>query len=182
MRVERMIFRETKLAGVFIVEPDRFEDERGFFARTWSRREFSARGLESEVVECNSSFNIRQGTVRGMHYQVPPHSQAKIVSCPRGSIYDAIVDLRPASPTFKEWVAVELTQDNRTMLYVPTECAHGFQTLTDNAEVAYQMFAAYAPEHARGVRWNDPAFNISWPDPKKVFMNQRDRDYPDFQS
>jgi dTDP-4-dehydrorhamnose 3,5-epimerase len=177
-----MIFRETKLAGAFIIEPDRFEDERGFFARTWSRREFSARGLESDVVECNSSFNIRKGTLRGMHYQAPPHSQAKIVSCPRGAIYDAIVDLRPASPTFKEWMAVELTQENRTMLYVPTECAHGFQTLTDNTEVAYQMFAAYAPEHARGVRWNDPAFNISWPDPKEVFMNQRDRDYPYFQS
>lgn len=163
-----------------MIEPERFEDERGFFARTWSEREFAERGLESHVVECNRSFNARKGTIRGMHYQTAPYSQVKIVCCPRGAIYDVVIDLRPASPTFKRWAAVELSGDNGLMLYVPADFAHGFQTLCDDTEVAYQMFAAYAPEYARGVRWNDPAFGISWPETDGIFINQNDRDYPDF--
>ena len=176
-----MIFRETKLAGAFILEPERFVDERGFFARSWSQLESAERGLESHIVECNRSFNARKATVRGMHYQAAPFSQVKIVSCPRGAIYDVIIDLRPESDTFREWVAVELSGENGLMLYVPAGLAHGFQTLRDETEVAYQMFAAYAPEYARGVRWNDPAFGVSWPLANQVFINQRDRDYPDFQ-
>jgi dTDP-4-dehydrorhamnose 3,5-epimerase len=177
-----MIFNETALKGAFILEPERFEDERGFFARTWSEREFAERGLESHVVESNLSFNQRQGTVRGMHYQTEPYSQVKIVGSPRGAIYDVIIDLRPKSPTFKRWMSVELSAANGLMLYVPAGCAHGFQTLIDDTDVAYQMFAPYAPEYARGVRWNDPAFAISWPRTDGIFINQRDRDYPDFES
>jgi dTDP-4-dehydrorhamnose 3,5-epimerase len=177
-----MIFNQTELRGAFILEPERFEDERGYFARTWSETEFTERGLESHVVECNRSFNGRKGTVRGMHYQTAPCSQVKIVGASRGTIYDVIVDLRFDSLTFKHWVAVELSAENGLMLYVPAGFAHGFQTLRDNTEVAYQMFAPYAPEYARGVRWDDPAFAISWPQTDGILINQRDRDYPDFES
>jgi dTDP-4-dehydrorhamnose 3,5-epimerase len=174
-----MIFKETRLAGAFIVEPERFADERGFFARTWSQREFAERGLASLPVECNVSFNQRKGTLRGMHYQVAPQAQAKLVNCSRGAIYDVIVDLRPASPTFKKWIAVELTGLNGMLLYVPAGFAHGFQTLADETEVAYQMFEVFAPDCANGVRWNDPAFDINWPDAERV-INERDQSYPDF--
>jgi dTDP-4-dehydrorhamnose 3,5-epimerase len=177
-----LIFKETELKGSFILEPERFEDERGFFARTWSEQEFAARGLAARVVECNRSFNTRRGTVRGMHYQSAPYSQAKLVSCVRGAIFDVIIDLRSVSATFKRWVGVELSEANGLMLYVPAGFAHGFQTLRDDSEVAYQMFAPYAPEYARGVRWNDPAFAISWPRTDGILINRRDREYPDFQS
>jgi len=174
-----MIFTETKLEGAFIIELEKFSDERGFFACTWSQREFAERGLESQPVECNASFNKTKGTLRGMHYQVATHAQAKLVHCSRGSIYDVIVDLRPESPTLKQWFAVELTEGNGLMLYLPTGFAHGFQTLEDETEVFYQMFEIYAPDYARGVRWNDPAFDIRWPDAARV-INERDQSYPDF--
>jgi dTDP-4-dehydrorhamnose 3,5-epimerase len=177
-----MIFKETEIKGAFIIEPESFEDERGFFARTWSQQEFADRGLESHIAECNRSFNIRKGTVRGMHYQAAPFSQVKIVRCPRGAIYDVIIDLRPSSPSFKRWLAVELNQDNGLMLYVPRDFAHGFQTLKDDTEVSYHMCEVYTPEHARGFRWNDPAFSIRWPETEKIVINERDRNYPDFQS
>lgn len=174
-----MIFTETKLTGAFIVEPERFEDERGFFALSWSEKEFAERGLESRLVECNISFNKPKGTLRGMHFQHAPCGQVKLVRCTMGAIYDVIIDLRPSSETFKQWIAVELTASNRFMLYVPKDFGHGFQTLRDNSEVFYQMSSPYAPESAAGVRWNDPAFNIEWPTDERT-INPRDQHYPDF--
>lgn len=174
-----MIFTASRLADAFIIEPERFEDERGFFSRSWSQREFEQQGLNSRLVECNSSFNKRKGTLRGMHYQEAPHAQAKVVRCTMGAIYDCIIDLRPESPTFKGWDAVELTAQNRLMLYVPEGFAQGFETLQEDTEVLYQMSAVYKPEAARGVRWNDSAFGIKWPIAVEM-ISDRDRDYPDF--
>lgn len=174
-----MRITETKLKGAVLVEVERFEDERGFFARTWSQREFAAHGLNPRLVECNISFNKKKGTLRGMHYQAAPHGQAKLVRCTAGAIYDVIIDLRRESPTFKQWVAVELTAHNRLMLYIPEEFAHGFQTLSDDTEVLYQMSEFYAPESARGVRWDDPAFGIEWPPDERTII-ARDQQYPDF--
>ncbi len=171
-----MIFVETKLAGVFIIEPEKFGDERGFLARTWSQHEFAERGLNPNLVECNLSFNIRRGTLRGMHYQSEPFAQAKLVRCTAGAIYDVAVDLSPDSATFRKWEAVELTAENRRMFYIPEGCAHGFQTLEDRTEVFYQMSGVYAPEYARGLRWNDPVFGIRWPLPDP-FMLGRDANY-----
>ena len=173
-----MRFRETKLSGAFIVEPEKFEDERGFFAHSWSQKEFAARGLDSGLVECSISFNCKRGTLRGMHYQVAPHGQVKLVRCTMGAIYDVVIDLRTGSPTFKQWVGIELTAINRLMLYVPKDFAHGFQTLEDETEVFYQMSEVYRPESGRGVRWNDPAFGISWPE-EVTMINDRDRTYAD---
>jgi dTDP-4-dehydrorhamnose 3,5-epimerase len=175
-----MKFVETKLKGALLVEPERFEDERGFFARSWSQREFATHGLNSNLVECDISFNGRKGTLRGLHLQSAPHAQAKLVRCTMGSIYDVIVDLRSSSPTYKKWYSVELTSENRLMLYIPEGCAHGFQTLKDDSEVLYQMSAYYAPTYAQGIRWNDPAFAVEWPDATAPIMNARDREYPDF--
>jgi dTDP-4-dehydrorhamnose 3,5-epimerase len=176
-----MVFTETRLPGAFIVVPQRLEDERGFFALSWAQGEFRARGLNWSIVECNISFNKRKGVLRGMHYQAAPYEQAKLVRCTRGSIYDVILDLRPESSTFKQWVAVELTADNRQMLYIPEGFAHGFQTLEHDTEVFYQMSQIYAPHSAQGVRWDDPAFDIQWPADVRI-MNDRDRQYPDFVS
>jgi dTDP-4-dehydrorhamnose 3,5-epimerase len=175
-----MRFIELDLKGAYLIEPDRLEDERGFFARTWCRREFEACGLTSRLVQCNISFNRRRGTLRGMHYQAEPHSETKLVRCTRGAIYDVIIDLRPSSPTFKRWVSAELTADNRRMLYIPEGFAHGLQTLVDDTEVLYQMSEFYVPEAARGVRWDDPAFDIRWPPVEGRVMSEKDRTYPDF--
>jgi len=174
-----VIFIETKLRGAFMIEPERLEDERGFFARAWCQREFESHGLSPRLVQCDISFNTKKGTLRGMHYQVAPHEEAKLVRCTMGAIYDVIINLRPDLPTFKQWVAVELTANNRRMLYVPEGFAHGFQTLVDHTEVSYQMTEFYHPESARGVRWDDPAFAIEWPlaDP---ILSEKDRTYPDF--
>jgi dTDP-4-dehydrorhamnose 3,5-epimerase len=177
-----MIFRETRLDGAFIVEPKKFEDERGFFAHSWSEREFAEHGLDSRLAECSISFNRKRGTLRGMHYQAAPHGQVKLVRCTMGSIYDVIIDLRAGSPTFKQWIGVELTAENRLMLYIPKNFAHGFQTLADDTEVFYQMSDVYIRESEAGVRWNDPAFCIAWPEATKVVLNNRDRIYPDFVS
>jgi dTDP-4-dehydrorhamnose 3,5-epimerase len=174
-----MIFTETALRGAYISEPERIEDERGFFARTWCEREFEAHGLNSKLVQCNISFNKRKGTLRGMHYQIAPNEEAKLVRCTRGAIYDVIIDLRPGSPTFTKHVPVTLTAENRRMLYIPEGFAHGFQTLEDRTEVSYQMSEYYVPEYGRGVRWNDPAFGIQWPLPVTI-ISDRDRTYPDF--
>ena len=174
-----MIFTETKLKGTFIVEPERLEDERGFFARTWCKREFGAQELDTKLVQCNVSFNKKSGTLRGMHHQVAPHEEAKLVRCTMGAIYDVIIDLRPNSPTFKDWLSVELTAENRNMIYIPEGFSHGFMTLKDNTEVFYQMSEFYDPECARGVRWNDPAFDIVWPEDVKV-ISEKDKQYPDF--
>jgi dTDP-4-dehydrorhamnose 3,5-epimerase len=175
-----MIFRETKLQGAFIVEVQRLEDDRGFFGRSFCRHEFVGRGLNPEVAQCNISFNRDAGTLRGMHYQVTPHAEAKLVRCVRGSVYDVIVDLRQESPTFRQWISLELTENNRWMLYIPEGFAHGFQTLVDNTEIFYQMSKFYNPESARGVRWNDPAFGIQWPAKDRAILSDRDRDWPDY--
>ena len=174
-----MIFTETKLKGTFIIQPERLKDERGFFARSWCKREFAAHGLNPNLVQCNISFNKKRGTLRGMHHQVTPHEEAKLVRCSIGAIYDVTIDLRPNSPTFKDWFSVELTAENRKMIYIPEGFSQGFMTLEDNTEVFYQMSEFYAPECARGVRWNDPAFDIVWPEDVKV-ISKRDKEYPDF--
>lgn len=174
-----MIFRETKLAGAFVIEPERLKDVRGFFARTRSEAEFASRGLVSRFVESNISFSEKAGTLRGMHYQEAPHGQVKLVRCTAGAILDVIIDLRPASPTYKQWDSIELSAENHLMLYVPVDFAHGFQTLVDDTEITYQMSAPYHPESSRGVRWDDPAFGISWPAAERVII-ARDREYPDF--
>ena len=174
-----MIFVPTALPGAFVVEPERREDPRGFFARTWCAREFEAHGLNPRLCQCSVSFNKRKGTLRGMHYQAAPHQEAKLVRCTMGAIHDVIIDLRPASPAFKQHVAVVLTAENRRMLYVPEGFAHGFQTLADDTEVFYQMSEFHSPGHARGVRWDDPAFGLVWPPDDRIIID-RDRSYPDF--
>ena len=174
-----MIFTETRLKGAFIIELEKREDDRGFFARSWCEKEFADRGLNPRTVQCNISFNKKKGTLRGMHYQVAPSAEAKVVRCTRGAIYDVVIDLRPASPTFKKWFGEELTPENHRMLHVPEGFAHGFQSLQDDSEVFYQMSEFYAPQYARGVRWNDPAFAIQWPIAEPIML-ERDRNYPDF--
>lgn len=174
-----MIFTETKLRGAFVIDPERFEDERGFFVRCWSEVEFADRGLNPRSVETNISFNRKQGTLRGMHFQIAPHAQPKLVRCTAGAIYDVIIDLRTESPTFKQWTAVELTAANHRQLFIPEGFAHGFQTLANDTEVLYQMSAPYVPASARGVRWNDPTFAIDWPPAERIII-ARDQTYPDF--
>ena len=174
-----MIFTPTELEGAFILEPEKLEDDRGFFARSWCKKEFEAHGLNSKLIQCNISFNKEKGTLRGMHYQLPPREEAKLVRCTSGSIYDVIIDLRCESTTFKQYIGLALTSKDYKMLYVPEGFAHGFLTLEDNTEVFYQMTEFYSPEHARGVRWNDPAFGIEWPVAPRT-MSGRDQSYSDY--
>ena len=174
-----MIFVETEQKGAYIIEPERLEDERGFFARSWCKREFEAHGLNPNLAQCNISFNKTKGTLRGMHYQVAPYQETRLVRCTSGAIYDVLIDLRPNSQTFKKWFSVTLSAENRKMIYVPENFAHGFLTLEDNTEVFYQMSEFYAPECAGGVKWNDPAFNIQWPEEIKV-ISKKDKNYPNF--
>ncbi len=173
-----MRFQETRLPGVIIVSLERIEDERGFFARSFCQEEFAARGLSSVFVQCNISLNRRRGTLRGMHYQVFPHEEAKLVRCTMGAIYDVALDLRPNSATYCQWVSIELTAANHDMLYIPEGIAHGFQTLMDDCEVFYQMSASYHPECARGVRWDDPSAKIEWPLATPI-VSAKDRSFPD---
>ncbi|MDQ7026699.1 MAG: dTDP-4-dehydrorhamnose 3,5-epimerase [Anaerolineae bacterium] len=175
-----MIFTETILAGVYLIEPQILSDNRGFFARVFCEDEFAEQGLLTHFVQSNISFNARKGTLRGMHYQVEPHGEVKLVRCTMGAIYDIILDLRPDSPTFKQWVAFELSAKNRRMLYIPAGIAHGFQTLTDNSEVFYMMGEFYHPESARGVRWNDPIFGIDWPGVDERIISEKDQNWSDF--
>ena len=175
-----MIFEETELRGAFLVRLEPHEDERGFFARSWCRKEFEANGLCGRLVQCSISFNRKEGTLRGMHFQVPPHEEAKLVRCTMGAIHDVILDLRKSSPTFGRYVGVTLTPENRLALYVPEGFAHGFLALKDDTEVFYQMSEFFEPGAARGIRWNDPAFGIRWPGEVRV-ISERDRNYPDFQ-
>lgn len=194
-----MIFTETKLKGAYVINIERLDDDRGFFARSWCQREFEAHGLNPRLVQCNISFNMKKGTLRGMHYQAAPYEEAKVVRCVRGSIYDVIIDIRPDSATYSQWIAVELSSPRfplpssisrlasessqlpayYRMLYIPEGFAHGFLTLEDNSEVFYQMSEFHAPDYAKGFRWNDPAFGIQWPSEVKV-ISDRDRTYPDF--
>ena len=175
-----MKFRETPLSGAFVVDIEPHIDERGFFARTWCSQEFAAQGLEHGLVQASISRNARRGTVRGMHLQLPPSRESKLVRCTRGSIYDVIIDLRPESPTYLRHFALELQAQASNALYIPPLVAHGFQTLADDTEVLYQMTDTHAPELVYGVRWNDPAFAIGWPVQEPITIIGRDRDYADF--
>jgi dTDP-4-dehydrorhamnose 3,5-epimerase len=172
-------FTETRLKGAYIIQPEIMSDERGFFARTWCVREFESCGLESRIVQCNISYNLRKGTLRGMHYQAPPFEEDKLVRCTKGAIHDVIIDLRRNSETCGKHISVALNMENRTMLYIPKGFAHGFLTLEDDTEVHYQMSGFYAPECARGFRWNDPALGIEWPSEIRV-ISEKDRSYTDF--
>ena len=174
-----MIFRETKLPGTFEINLEPKVDARGFFARSWCQKEFEVNKLNPKVVQCSVSFNLLKGTLRGIHYQEPPYAETRVVRCTRGAAYDVVVDLRPASATYRDWMAVVLTADKRNMVYVPEGCGHGFLTLSDDTEVFYQMSEFYRPESARGVRWDDPAFKIAWPAKVEV-ISERDERYPDF--
>jgi len=175
-----MIFRETKLPGVFEIDLEAKLDERGFFARTWCQKEFATHGLNTKLVQCSVSFNTRKGTLRGMHYQVAPHAETKLIRCTQGAIYDVVLDLRPQSPKFKDCIGVVLTAEKRNMIYVPEGCAHGFLTLEVGTEVFYQVSEFQSQESARGVRFDDPAFRIAWPEKIEV-ISERDRNYPKFE-
>jgi dTDP-4-dehydrorhamnose 3,5-epimerase len=175
-----MIFAETRLPGAYTIDLERREDPRGFFARTFCANEFAEHGLNTHIVQANLSWNPRQGTLRGMHFQRAPHAEVKVVRATRGAIRDVIIDLRPESPTFKEWIAVDLTAENGRALYVPEGFAHGFQTLVPDCEVHYLVTELYTPEAEGGVRWDDPAFGIEWPDPEHAFLSEKDAAWPDF--
>lgn len=174
-----MEFEPAGLEGAWVLHLERQEDDRGFFARAWCADEFRKRGLTSSLEQCSLSYNRVAGTLRGMHYQASPGEEAKVVRCIRGAIYDVLVDLRPPSPSYRKWVARQLTGDNRLSFYVPEGVAHGFLTLSDDAEVLYLISSAHAPALARGIRWDDPAFGIQWPQAPAV-ISPRDRGYPDF--
>ena len=176
-----MIFTETPLKGAYIIELERIEDERGFFARSWCAREFAEHGLNPNLVQCNVSFNKKKGTLRGMHYQAAPHEEAKMLRCTKGSLYDVIVDLRKDSPTFKQWFSVDLTAENSKQLYIPEGFAHGFQTLEDGTEIFYHMSELYYPQSALGMRYDDPVFGIEWPLTHPI-LSSKDAVYEDFDS
>lgn len=175
-----MIFEPAPVNGAWILDLERREDDRGFFARAWCRKEFEAHGLVSSFVQTNVSLSRSKGTIRGLHYQVAPYEEAKLVRCVRGAIWDVLLDLRPASSTFLRWFGVNLTAENRRQLYIPEGCAHGYQTLTDASEVSYNVSAFYAPEAERGIRWNDPLFAIDWPIADTPFVSPKDQAWPDF--
>jgi len=172
-----VIFTESTLKGAWIIDLQRINDERGFFARSFCHDEFIGHGLKTTVAQCNISYNVKRGTLRGMHFQLQPKAEAKLVRCTLGKIFDVIIDLRLDSATYCQWEGVELSEDNHRLLYVPEGFAHGFQTLEDNSEVFYQMYEFFAPDCASGVRWDDPAFGIQWPLPDAV-MSVKDRSYP----
>ncbi len=174
-----MIFQETKIPGALVIEPELHGDHRGFFARTWCRQEFERRGLNANLSQCSISFNHTKGTLRGLHYQAAPHQEIKLVRVTQGAIYDVILDLRTNSPTYKKWFAIELTALNHRLLYIPEGLAHGFLTLANDTEICYQIAGSYEPGSASGVRWNDPAFGITWPMQPQI-ISLRDRGYPDF--
>jgi dTDP-4-dehydrorhamnose 3,5-epimerase len=174
-----MRFIETFLPGVFIVEIEPQSDDRGFFSRTWCQQNFMEHGLSPKLVQCNISFNQKKGTLRGMHYQLKPSAEAKLVRCTRGAVYDVVIDIRKDSRSYKKWFSKELTEWNRDALFIPEGLAHGFLTLTDQTELLYQMSEFYQPETARGIRWNDPEFNITWPEEISVIA-EKDNNYPDF--
>ncbi len=176
-----MIFEELDLPGAYVLDIEKHEDGRGFFARTWDTEAMAQRGLGTEIAQCSVSFKASENTLRGMHYQDAPHAEAKVVRCTHGAIYDVIIDLRRGSSTFKRWSSVELSGSNRRSLYVPEGFAHGFQTLAPDTEVFYQISQDYFPEAQRGVRWDDPAFAIDWPDATERIMSERDRSLPDFE-
>jgi dTDP-4-dehydrorhamnose 3,5-epimerase len=176
-----VIFDSLPLQGAYLLGLEEKADERGYFARAWCRKEFEENGLNPRLVQCNLSYNRSAGTLRGMHFQAPPHEEAKVVTCVRGAIYDVIVDLRPDSKTFMKHLGIWLSDDEWKMLYVPEGFAHGFQSMRGDTQVFYQMSEFFEPAAARGFRWNDPAFGIEWPDVGRRIMSERDRSYPDFE-
>lgn len=177
-----VIFTATTIHDVVLIEPERLADDRGHFARTFDAEAFAARGLDARIAQCSTSFNRRAGTLRGMHYQADPHGEAKLVRCTRGAIFDVAVDLRRDSPSFGGWWGAQLSAENGAALFIPSGCAHGFQTLSDDTEIHYQISVPYVPGAGRGVRWDDPAFGIDWPPapPEGRTMSERDAAYPDF--
>jgi dTDP-4-dehydrorhamnose 3,5-epimerase len=175
-----MRFQETEIRGAWVIDVEPIEDQRGLFARVWCRRELAEHGLETEIAQCNTSFSKQRGTLRGMHFQRAPHGEVKFIRCSRGALYDVIIDLRPDSPTYRRWVGVELSVENRRALYVPRGLAHGFQTLQDDVEVFYMMSDFHAPDAEAGVRWNDPAFDIEWPVAEPTEISDKDVSWPDF--
>ena len=177
--VEQMIFTETEISGSYLIDVKRIGDDRGFFGRLWCEREMEEMGLVSSIKQSNLGVSPLKGTLRGLHYQTAPHQEVKIIRCPRGAIYDVIVDLRPDSPTFKKWFAVELTAENSRMLYVPEGCATGYQTLVDDTEIYYHPSQFYHPESATGVRHDDPAFGIEWPLPIAA-ISDNDKNWKNF--
>ena len=174
-----MMFIETKFNGVFLIEPKKLEDERGFFARIWDKKIFESKGLNSKINQCSTSFNNKKGTFRGMHYQDSPYEEDKLVRCTKGAIFDVIVDLRPSSSTYKQWIGFELSEKNQKIVYLPKGIAHGFQTLTDNTEIFYQISQEFMPDYSRGFRWNDPTFKIKWPLPSQS-ISKKDQAWKDF--
>jgi dTDP-4-dehydrorhamnose 3,5-epimerase len=176
-----MIFTETKLKGAFILEIKKLQDERGFFGRSWCAHEMQEHGLKADIKQANISLSLLKGTLRGMHYQNDPYQETKLVRCTKGAIFDVIIDLRRDSPTYGQWIGVELTEDNYKMLYVPEDFAHGFITLKDNCEVNYLVSQFYAPGAEAGIRYNDPQFNIHWPIEPTV-ISDKDRSHPDYSS
>ncbi len=174
-----MIFTETKLKGAFIIEIKKLEDERGFFGRAWCHNEFKEHGLNPNICQINTSYTKKKGTIRGLHYQVDPYQETKFIRCTRGRIFDVIIDLRPGSPTFMQWIGNELSSDSYKMVYVPEYFAHGILSLEDNSEVYYPVSQFYTPGAERGIRWNDPAFNIQWP-VKVEIVSEKDNSHPDF--
>jgi len=174
-----MIFTETKLSGSFLINVEKLEDERGFFTRSWDKKKFQDIGLNSDLVQCNISFNKKIGTLRGMHYQISPYQETKLVRCTRGKIFDVIIDLRNDSNTYKQWLGLTLDANNHDLLYIPEGFAHGFQTLEDNSEIFYQMSKEYYPKASRGIRWNDPTFGIIWPLENKI-ISEKDLKYLDY--
>jgi dTDP-4-dehydrorhamnose 3,5-epimerase len=175
-----MIFRETKLKGAFIINLEKIKDERGFFARLFCKKEFKKNGLVSAFVQGNISYNKKKNTIRGMHFQRTPFEEVKLVRCIKGSIFDVIIDLRADSPTYKDWIAVKLIQENYKMLYIPEGFAHGYQTLEDNTEILYLVSEFYSPGYEHGVRWNDPAFGIKWPQVDNIIISKKDKSWPDY--
>jgi len=175
-----MIFRETRLKGAFVIEPEKHRDERGFFARAWCQKEFKVHGLNPNIVQANIAFSLQKGILRGMHYQIGPYQEAKLVRCIRGAVFDVIIDLRANSITYCEWIGVELNSENQTMLYVPEGFAHGYQTLENNSEVFYLVSQFYAPDAERGVRWDDPLFGIEWPKTSNLVVSEKDKNWPDY--
>lgn len=174
-----MKFLKTEIEDLIIIQIEKNEDQRGYFARTWDKKIFEVQGLNSNLVQCNTSFSKKAGTLRGMHFQDSPFEEIKLVRCTKGKIFDVIIDLRPKSLTFKKWVSIELSEKNLKMVYVPEGCAHGFQTLEDNSEVFYQVSQFYSPQHENGIRWNDPTFQIKWP-LKLTMISKKDLSFPDF--
>jgi dTDP-4-dehydrorhamnose 3,5-epimerase len=175
----RVIFHETDLKGAYVIEIEKLKDHRGFFARAWCQKEFEKHNLVSQAKQANVSYNKKKGTLRGMHYQLAPYEETKIVRCTRGAIYDVIIDLRPASSTYTQWIGVELSAESYEMLYVPENFGHGFQTLKDDTEVIYQVSQFYTPGSERGIRWDDPAFGIDWPLAVQV-ISDKDNSWPDY--